>query len=249
METQLKQLLQVANEVIPELVERYNKDTVEYHELHDELARLTKELEESENRRSELAETIQWQSDLLVKQADALEELKGKHDAVIEYANSQIGGLQAQIQTLKGENAEFKKLNPRKLQTQAKENKAKLAARAKEVSRLEGDLRNERRVSQGLRNRLEEQKIGFWQHGQERVVPFLNGDVIQRKDIVIDASVTIAAWWQHECGLKILCGYDETSDEIYMCNPADENGDMHYPTELARKTMLTHFRKLSKKSK
>lgn len=253
----------MSQNTIPALIEAYNADTHEYHAMHDELERLRSRealLEEQlkhANRinseltakNDELSEVVLEQSKVLKKQGETLKDLNGRHQAVIQVSNDKIGGLQAENDTLRNEVRELKRLNPKKLEKIAKEQKAKLAAHTKTITRLEGELRNERRVTQGLRNQLEEQKIGFWQKGQERIVPFLSADVIQRRDLISQASVQVAAWWQHECGLKILCGYDPETDEVYMCNPSDGEGNMIEPTAVAQKVMLDHFRKLHKQGK
>ncbi|GAL22979.1 hypothetical protein JCM19235_1280 [Vibrio maritimus] len=59
----------------------------------------------------------------------------------------------------------------------------------------------------------------------------------------------IGAWWQHECGVKILCSYDEAEDDIYMCDPYDESGKVVEPSTTAQKVMLKHFRTLAKAKK
>lgn len=271
MQENLKRLLnatEMLDTVIAELVGDYNQDTVEYHELHDELERLTKanfaaestirrmnrtnsqmneEIFDLKARNAELEEALQKQNDLLIQQANKLNELNGKHNAVIEVANSNIRSLNAEVTTLRNEVRELRTLNPKKLKKTVEEQKVKLAERAATISRLEGEKKNALRNIDRLSHQLEQQKVGFWQQGQERVLPFLTSSVIRDKSLHAESNLELAAWWQHECGLKILCGYDKVNDEVYMCNPSNESGNMHTPTIGAEKAMLSYFREQVKK--
>ncbi|ELA7322557.1 hypothetical protein Q9X98_004189 [Vibrio parahaemolyticus] len=247
MDLEIRQLIEVNQNLIEKMVGAYNDDTAYIESLHQEIDNLCARNLELVMNRDEMWETLQKQNDIIEKQGNKLKDIVGKHQAVIDVSNGTIASLQAEVESLRAEVREYKRMNPKKLEKTVREQKAKLASKTKELEKTQGELRNERRNNQTLKNRLEEQKIGFWQHGQERIIPYLNGDVIQRKDLVNNTNMKIAAWWHHECGVKILFGYDAESDELFMCDPTDESGQIRKPTAMAEKTMLTYFRKLNKK--
>ncbi len=250
MQENLKRLLNVTdllNTAMVELVESYNEDTKEYHALHDELEFRDAIIRKLEQGQAELEEVIAKQNDLLIKQAEKLTELNGKHNAVIEVANANITSLNEEVKSLRAELRELRALKPRQLKKTVEEQKVKLAERAATISRLEGEKKNALRNVDRLAHNLEQQKVGFWQQGPERVIPFLTSSVIRDKSLQAESTVDIAAWWQHECGLKILCGYDKENDEVFMCNPSNESGNMHTPSIGAEKALLSYFREQAKK--
>lgn len=215
-----------------------------YDEKEQELAMLKIEFRKSIELKNDYADALDKQNDIVVKQGERLDAMQKKNETVISLAKKNVA---AQDDYLRKVRAENKKLSDQSKKVE--DLKTKLSDKNKAASALEGLLKNERRTTQGLRMRLETQKIGIWQGTKERVIPYLNGDVIQRKDLVNDTNVSVAAWWQHECGLQILCAYDKVSDSVYMCNPSNEAGNMRVPTALAESKMLDHFRELDKKGK
>lgn len=215
-----------------ESVDHFNSAVDEIEALRAELAQTKAELEASKETNQKI-------------HADRLAILS-KCNENADIANAEIRRLSTKSQTLALELSELRKIDPERMKKLYEAQKTQNVDLKKANERLTADNALLKERNNKLRSDLSIAHDGVWGFGIEKIIPY-NGDVTSISTTGERASMNDCVWWHSEKGVRLLCGYNESTDSIVICDPRQDGSDnIVVPTLVAEKAMKDYFKKLIK---
>lgn len=215
-----------------ESVDHFNSAVDEVEELRAELAKAKAELAESEEVNLKI-------------HADRLAIL-AKCNENADIANAEIRRLSTKSQSLAVELTELRKIDPERMKKLYEAQKTQNVDLKKANERLTTDNAQLKQRNLKLRSDLTLAHDGVWGFGIEKIIPY-NGDVTGISATGERSGMEHCVWWHNEKGVRLLCGYNESTDGIIICDPRQEDSDhIVVPSAVAEKAMKDYFKKLVK---